>query len=127
MESLYYWFFPARNAPDNLSEIIKNEKNFQLVAATREEIIEAKNNLRHVETRSSEDFLVDKKPLMRDFDNVFSHGYKQFFEEKKSKKEEKPEEKPREKITNKISKDFLANLQQIQIDKVDPYSFTPLM
>jgi hypothetical protein len=77
----------ARNAPNGGINIklFFEQKPTQVIIVTSEEIVTIKNGLRKTEINAIPP-ISNKNPIMKEFDDVFSQGYQQFFQKRKQQR-----------------------------------------
>ncbi len=81
-----YWYTPARNAPNNGIDIKKfiESKPAEVKTITQNDLNVAIANLHKVDKHDKPTFY--SSPLLKEFDEVFEIGYKNYFEQLKLKK-----------------------------------------
>lgn len=77
----------ARNAPNGGINIklFFEQKPTQVIIVTSEEIVTIRNGLRKTEINAIPP-ISNKNPIMKEFDDVFSEGYQQFFQKRKQQR-----------------------------------------
>jgi hypothetical protein len=81
---------PARNAPNsgiNIRQLF-DQKPTQVMILSQEQVIEVISGLRPTKINAMPP-LSDKPPIMKDFDNVFECGYKNYFQQLKEQRKSK--------------------------------------
>lgn len=94
MFNLLNWFYsnyiygPARNAPNNGVEIKKfvDSKPTEVKTITEQDLTTAISKLNKIEVNSNKS-PVYTSPLLKEFDEVFNMGYKNYFEQLKLKRQ----------------------------------------
>jgi hypothetical protein len=125
---------PARNAPAGGINIklFLEQRPTQVIIVSGEEILTIRNGLRKTEINAVPP-ISNKNPIMKEFDDVFSQGYQQFFQKRKQQRANieiiisnpDPEVAPTESIvespvvdTEKIETS-VVNTEEIQTSNVE--------
>ena len=77
-----YFYTPARNAPNDGVDIKKFIEKNEIKTITSDDLSSAISNLKKVDTNNDKP-LTYTSPLLKEMDEVFKIGYKNYFKNKK--------------------------------------------